>query len=100
MRRYTVSILCLLMAASPAIAQDSTKSSSGNMELRTEAMAGIEWVYGKGATRRVARHGDCVMLTNNNELAMMIPTRSREEWNIGENSFLKNLPDGVTAAPC
>ena len=99
MRNFTIAIFCLFAAAVPAVAQES-KPKSGGMELRTDAMAGIEWVYGKGATRRVSRHGACVMLTNNNELAMMIPTRSREEWNIGEDSFLKNLPDGVSAAPC
>lgn len=52
-------------------------------------------------TRAITAHGICRKVTNGNAAAIMVPTRSPDEWATGRtHSFLSNVPPGVIVALC
>lgn len=53
-----------------------------------------------GRRVEITAHGVCRRVHNGTENAVMIPTRSPEEWAVGGSAFLTNVPTNMTAYAC
>ena len=60
---------------------------------------GVEKVK-KAGKSEIDTHGVCKIVTNRQDDPMFVPTHTKEEWAVGDRSFLMNLPVGVTARDC
>lgn len=60
---------------------------------------GAEKVSGKGSAE-IDTHGVCKIVTNSNGRRLFVSTHTDDEWNGSSKSFLKNLPEGVSAKDC
>lgn len=60
---------------------------------------GVEKVAGRGQAE-IDTHGTCKIVMNQDGRRLFVSTHTKDEWSGHENSFLNNLPDGVTANDC
>ena len=86
--RGALSGVCLAIGAlfgagltGPTLAQEmSTVHSGGRVEINA--------------------HGVCRRVHNGTSNGVMIPIKSPQEWSVGTNAFLQNVPTGMTAYAC
>jgi len=53
-----------------------------------------------GGRVEISAHGVCRRVHNGTTNGVMIPLKSPQEWSVGSNSFLQNVPSGMTAYAC
>lgn len=85
---HNILVIALLIGPSPAAAQSEC------LDQQYCAVSSAEM-------RKITSHGICREVFNGNDTAIMVPTRTPDEWVTGvPNSFLANLPPGVSVGLC
>ena len=82
-------LLCALLLASPAPAEELTGTSPPD-GVRIES----------GQSARVEAHNVCRNVANNTGAPVMIPHRTPQEWAVGGGAFLSNPYPNLTVSPC
>jgi hypothetical protein len=65
----------------------------------TKSEKGVKKVKGAGSAE-IDTHSVCKIVTNADGRQIFVSARTKEEWISDDRSFLKNLPEGVTAKNC
>jgi hypothetical protein len=68
-------------------------------ETWTKSEKGVKKVKGAGSSE-IDTHSVCKVVTNADGRQIFVSARTKEEWISDDRSFLKNLPEGVTAKNC
>jgi hypothetical protein len=85
-----VSLAACLSLAAAAFAQDGGDNGQQQPLFNFPVVTCLETRcrVASGAGSLIDRHGACRVVENRNTRAVMVPTRTKEEWVLGANAFL------------